>query len=169
MSTPPWRRLVVLLVAGGLSLWWWGRPTEPKDHPPAAPAPAAIAQPSASPTPSPVAGLDRAHAAETARRVLTVWSNPQLDHDTWWHNLKPLLVDEAQQSYEYTDPSNIPKLRITGHAVEDRSLPLDPHVATFYFKTTAGRFGVDVARSPEGGTWRGVSIIFPGRSSVRQG
>lgn len=125
------------------------------------------AAPTASTT-SPVAvDGDRAAAAAAAQKILTTWARPDLPHTRWWADLKPLLTEQAQVDYSYTDPAMIPALRITGKPVEAPG-PFDPYVTTYYFKTTHGRFGVDLARSPSGGPWRAYSIIFPGGQSQRQ-
>lgn len=76
------------------------------------------------------------------------------------------MSPEAAEDYSYTDPANIPALLITGEAEEEPE-PYDPNVTTFYYETSEGRFGVDVARSPDG-QWRAFSIIFPDGESLRQ-
>ncbi len=122
-------------------------------------------EPSPRPTQTTPDG-DRAAAERAARTTLETWARPTLPYDRWWKDLEPLLTPEAAEDYAETDPANIPALRITGRAVE-RAEPYDPNVTTFYFETTEGTFGVDVARSP-GGPWRAFSIVFPGISSMRQ-
>lgn len=122
-------------------------------------------EPSPRPTQTTPDG-DRAVAERAARTTLETWARPTLPYGRWWKDLKPLLTPEAAEDYAETDPANIPALRITGRAVE-RAEPYDPNVTTFYFETTEGTFGVDVARSP-GGPWRAFSIVFPGTTSMRQ-
>ena len=77
------------------------------------------------------------------------------------------MSPEARESYSYTDPTVIPPAKITGDPTED-SEPYDPWVTTFYYPTTEGRFGVDMARDHQDGKWRAYSIVFPGATSQRQ-
>ena len=100
--------------------------------------------------------------------MLRAWARPDLEERQWWDQLSPLLTVDGRELLEYTDPSQIPPLKVTGPGVEDRGLP-SPWATTWWFPTTEGRFGVDVARAPEGGPWLGFSIIFPGGESRRQG
>lgn len=129
-----------------------------------------------APTPKPTASAtnvskapdgDRVRAEKTARKVLTTWARPEVPYKRWWADLEPLLSPEARDDYSYTDPTVIPALKIRGAGVED-SGPYDPWVATFYYPTSAGRFGVDLARSHQDGKWRAYSIVFPGQPSQRQ-
>lgn len=110
---------------------------------------------------------DRARAETVARKVLTTWARPDVPYKRWWAELEPLISPEARDSYSHTDPTVIPALQITGNAEED-SEPYDPWVTTFYYPTSEGRFGVDMARSHQDGKWRAYSIVFPGETSQRQ-
>lgn len=171
MSRLPWVRLVLLLLGVLATAWWWSgqadREPTPIETPAAVASPAITPSPQASLRSTEPPSLEREAAATAAREVLTSWARPHLDYEQWWRELKPLLTVEGQESYEYTDPSTIPSLTVTGPATEDPA-PLDPYVTTFWFQTSDGRFGVDVARSPSGGPWQAFSIIFPGNESRRQ-
>ena len=88
-------------------------------------------------------------------------------YEAWWKDLKGQLSPEAREVYEYTDPAEIPALKITGPGEESNND--NPHVVTITFPTTAGKFGVDLSRTEIPGTWIGESIIFPGEVSRLQG
>lgn len=77
-----------------------------------------------------------------------------------------MLSIEARAVYEYTDPTNIPALGITGKGVETNND--NPHVVTVTFPTTKGKFGVDLSRTALPGKWIVESIIFPGETSRLQ-
>lgn len=106
-------------------------------------------------------------AAEAAAlKLLTTWSRPTLAYEQWWAELEPLLSPEGQQKYAYTDPANVPALKITGPGVESNND--NPHVVTVTFATTAGEFGVDLSRTSMPGHWIAENIIFPGDYSRLQ-
>ena len=107
-------------------------------------------------------------AAQTAgAKLLLTWSRPTMAYEAWWKDLKGQLSPEAREVYEYTDPAEIPPLKITGPGEESNND--NPHVVTITFPTTAGKFGVDLSRTEIPGTWIGESIIFPGEVSRLQG
>ncbi|QGG39913.1 hypothetical protein [Aeromicrobium yanjiei] len=124
----------------------------------------------ATPPPaSPVATWDQqSHTAAelAANKLLMTWSRPTMAYEQWWAELKPLLSPEGQQKYAYTDPINIPKLKITGAGVESNND--NPHVVTITFPTTGGKFGVDLSRTSIPGRWVAENIIFPGDYSRLQ-
>jgi hypothetical protein len=133
-------------------------PPAPADSAPATtPPPATASEPSA-----------HEGAEEAASAALTSWARPQLSYAVWWSQLAPLLTVDAQESYSYTDPSNVPALTITG-AAEEESAPWNPNATTFWFPTSGGRYGVDVVRPPGQDAWKAANIIFPGEESQRQG
>lgn len=88
-------------------------------------------------------------------------------YEQWWAELKPLLSPEGRQSYEYTDPANIPELKISGPGVA--SSAGSPYLATVTFATNEGEFGVDLSRTAIAGKWTAENIIFPGDFSRLQG
>ncbi|WP_310962469.1 hypothetical protein [Nocardioides terrisoli] len=94
-----------------------------------------------------------------ARRVLATWSRPRLDYHHWWAGLRPLLNAEGRQDYAYTDPSQIPRLTLTGLAVVRRS-PVAT-AATVWFDTDHGLFGVRLSRRSPTAPWLAAEIIFP--------
>lgn len=124
-----------------------------------------------APAPTPSSGesqpQERGDAERVAREALTTWAQPDLPYQQWWDQVEPLLTPSAREDYSYTDPAVIPPLEITGEA-EEEAEPYDPNVTTFYYETTEGRFGVDVARDPEAGQWQAFSIVFPDGQSMRQ-
>lgn len=167
------RLLIVLaLVLGAIAFWLFNGTPDQGSASPKATATSSTAPAPAQTPPPPVSApsgdpLDRTAAQDASRAVLTAWARPDQPYDRWWADLQPLLTDDAQESFSFTDPAAIPPLTITGPAAESENAG-DPYVATFYFPTDAGTFGVDVARSPDGGPWQAFSIIFPGGESQRQ-
>jgi hypothetical protein len=88
-------------------------------------------------------------------------------YEPWWAALKPLFSSSARESYSYTDPANVPPLKITGPGVVSETL--SPYLVTVSFPTTEGTFGVDMSRTEIPGKWIAENIIFPGDSSRLQG
>lgn len=76
------------------------------------------------------------------------------------------MTSLGQDVYEATDPSVLPDLTITGPARRD-DWP-DPFVATVWFPTDHGEFGVDISRADANSRWKGDKIIFPGETTGRQ-
>ena len=107
-----------------------------------------------------------AAAQAAAEKILRTWSRPEVSYQSWWADLKPLLSPEGQELYSYTDPANIPELKITGAGEESNND--NPHVVTITFPTSEGKFGVDLSRTSLQDDWIGESIIFPGESSRLQ-
>ena len=120
----------------------------------------------ASPAPS-WDEASRASALAAAKKLLTTWARPTMAYELWWAALKPLFSSSAQESYAYTDPANVPPLKITGPGAVAESL--SPYLVTVTFPTTEGDFGVDMARTEIPGQWIAENIIFPGDSSRLQG
>jgi hypothetical protein len=109
----------------------------------------------------------RTQAEKAAKKLLTTWARPTRAYQQWWADLKPLMSAAAQESYSYTDPANVPPLKITGPGVLSDSL--SPYLVTVTFPTTEGEFGVDMSRTEIPGKWITENIIFPGDSSRLQG
>lgn len=116
---------------------------------------------------TPSTAAQRPQAEKAARTTLETWARPDLAYDKWWAELEPKLAPEAREDYSFTDPAVIPPLKITGTAQEEPE-PYDPWVTTYYYETSHGRFGVDVAKSHDDNRWRAYSIIFPDNVSQRQ-
>ena len=103
-------------------------------------------------------------AVVAASTVLETWSRRDLDYDTWWAGLRPLLTPGGRQAYAHTDPAQVPEL---GTLELDA---VDQHpgggTATVWFTTSGGRFGVDLSRREAGGAWLANRVIFPGQESM---
>lgn len=100
-------------------------------------------------------------AATTAHEVLTTWSRPGLDYDTWWAALRPMLTPRAREGYAHTAPRRVPALTVTGDP-EVTAGPTEDTV-TVDLPTDGGTFGVALYRSGASQRWRAVQILFPGQ------
>ncbi len=157
-SAPPSARGPLLAVAavvlvallGGLFLVWsWPDDGSWSSGPPAT----EVGEPLATPEEPPV-------AAATA--VLRAWSRPGLDYPWWWDGLEPLLSPGAQAAYAHTDPDRLPALGELRPVASEH----DGRTATVWFRTDAGRYGVDLAQAADDGQWRAHRILFPGQESM---
>lgn len=94
-------------------------------------------------------------AAETAMRA---FARPDLDYDTWWAELEPLLTPQATEDYAYVDPANIPVREVTGQGtiIDDTSA----YVAQVEVPTDAGRYWLILNRQDADAPWL-VSRITP--------
>jgi hypothetical protein len=103
-------------------------------------------------------------AADAARRVLAVWSSPDVAYQRWWRRLSPLLTPGAREAYRLTDPRRVPRLA----PIEFDKLVPGPSddTATAFFLTRGGRFGVDVTRRDDSSPWRARRVLFPGQESM---
>lgn len=99
-----------------------------------------------------------------ARRVLGTWSRTDLGYAAWWSELRPLLSAGAREAYAFTDPAAVPELDLPASG-EVTPGPY-PGTTTVRFETTAGVFGVDLARVRGTGPWRAERIIFPDQPSL---
>lgn len=97
----------------------------------------------------------------SATAVLEAWSHRGLTYPWWWAELRPLLSPGARAAYAHTDPDRLPVLGEL-RPVEQRS---SGTTATVWFRTEAGRFGVDLSRSSTD-DWRAHRIVFPGQESM---
>ena len=158
-TSPPSSRAPVLAVAavllvallGGLFLVWsW-----PDDG-----------SWSSGPSTGEVAGAPAAPVEEppvaAATAVLRAWSRPGLSYPWWWDGLRPLLSPGAQAAYAHTDPDRLPALGELRPVASDHA----GATATVWFRTDAGRFGVDLAQAADDGQWRAHRILFPGQESM---
>jgi hypothetical protein len=143
--------VVLAAVVGGLALFvsWPDDPTAP--HRDTAGGVLRVDQPSADST-----------AVSTATAVLQAWSRKGLTYAWWWDGLRPLLSPGARTAYAGTDTDQLPTLG-TLEVVEEREAPTN---ATVWFRTDAGRFGVDLARTTADDPWRAHRILFPGEESM---
>lgn len=101
-----------------------------------------------SPDPAVWDDQSRAAAIEAAEAAMDAFARPDLDHDTWWAGLDPLLTREAAAIYVHVDPANIPVHELTGPGVivDDTSA----YVTTVQIPTDAGRYNILLVR--RGGT-----------------
>jgi len=130
----------------------------------ASPATATASDPSASgagagPTASTAPSSDPLVAG---RDVFERWARPGLTYAAWWQDLEPLLSPAARQAYQYTDPAQIPSLRITGPVTKAAKAPdLVGLSAMVYVPTNRGRFGLFLTRTTKTSPWLLLRISFP--------
>ena len=98
----------------------------------------------------------------SATAVLRAWSQRGLTYPWWWAELRPLLSPGARAAYAHTDPEQLPALGELRPVEHQRS----GDTATVWFRTDAGRFGVDLSRTTPDGEWRAHRILFPGQESM---
>ena len=95
---------------------------------------------------------------QAAEYAMTAFANPELDYDTWWAAMEPLMTPDAARNYVYVDPVNIPVKQVTGLGtiVEDSSA----YVATVEVPTDNGRYHVLLIRKDAEAPWL-VSRLTP--------
>ena len=100
-----------------------------------------------------------------AKRIFTTWARPNVAYDRWWADLEPMLSESGAADYQYTDPDQIPALRVTGAPVMVQGrLPgglVDENTALVTMPTSIGTFGVYLTRSGDGEAWRMLRMRFP--------
>lgn len=144
--------VAALVVAAAVLFGVRGCDTDPAAGPQPPTASPSTAAPSA-----PSSGLYDPVAA--ARTALQTWARPDLTYDQWWDGLEPLLNPQGRQDYAATDPSVIPQLEITGKGrLEAQSVDTS---ATVWFSTSAGKYGVRLARQTSTHPWLMARIYFP--------
>lgn len=86
----------------------------------------------------------RASAVELATKAMSAFAHPELDYDTWWKAVEPLLTQQAAEDYAYVDPVNIPARKVTGPAqlVDETSA----YIAGVEAPTDAGVYTVILSR-----------------------
>lgn len=101
----------------------------------------------------------RASAEAAAVVVMTAFARPQLDYDTWWADLGPLLTQQAAVDYAYVDPANVPASAVTGTAtiVDDTSA----YVARVEVPTDVGTYAVTLTRTDATAPWLTSRIAPP--------
>ncbi|MDK9674323.1 hypothetical protein [Propionibacterium freudenreichii] len=104
--------------------------------------------------PGPVPTWDdesRADAIAAAETALTAFARPDLDHDTWWSAVGPLLTTQSQQAYVSVDPANIPVKQVTGAGkLTDEESAYVGHVEV---PTDVGTYTVIVIRADGASPW----------------
>ncbi|MFV0452771.1 MAG: hypothetical protein ACK5LS_11135 [Propioniciclava sp.] len=93
----------------------------------------------------------RAAVIDAAEAAMAAFARPDLDYDTWWGGVEPLLTQAAAEDYAWVDPANIPVTRVTGDGfiVNDTSV----YVATVEVPTDAGRYQVLLSRTDATTGW----------------
>jgi hypothetical protein len=127
--------------------------------------PAPEEKPEAEPEHSVIQAEERDNPTVTfATKALTTWGDREASYDAWWKALRPMLTAGARQAYVGTDPAKLPDLG-TPRAT-DMVKGVAGTTLTLYFKTEAGRFGVDMSRAGKGEPWQVHRIVFPRQDSV---
>lgn len=105
-------------------------------------------------SPAPVPEWDdasRRAAIDTATAAMRAFAQPDLDYDTWWNKLYPLLTQQAQQDYAYVVPANIPVREVTGNGeLVDTESAYVGHVEV---PTDVGTYTVLVIRADGASPW----------------
>lgn len=101
----------------------------------------------------------REAAVDAAEAALTAFARPNLDYDTWWAELEPLLTPRAAADYAYVDPANVPATTVTGpgQLVDDTSA----YVAHVQVPTDVGPYTVVVLRADGAAPWLTSRITPP--------
>lgn len=90
-------------------------------------------------------------AVDAATAALRTFAQPQLDYDTWWEQMLPLLSQQGAVAYEGTDPSQIPVHQVTGAGtVLEGSTEVSLIVQ---LPTDAGLYNVSLTRPNDGAPW----------------
>ena len=104
--------------------------------------------------PVPVPSWDeesRADAGRAAEVAVAAYA-ADLDPDTWWGSLAPLLTPSAQTAYVGTDPSNVPVGALTGPPVVLTQTP-SSFLVQVDVPTDVGPYGVLLARTGARQPW----------------
>lgn len=93
----------------------------------------------------------RAAATKAARVAMTAFAHPEMDFDTWWEQLSPLLTQQAQMDYAYVDPANIPARTVSGdpELVDETSV----FVAHVQVPTDVGDYTLILTRADATSPW----------------
>ena len=105
----------------------------------------------------------RAAAVAAAEAALTAFARPDLDHDTWWSELTPLLTQQAQYDYAQVAPANIRVNQVVGPGVlvGDESA----YVARVEVPTSVGTYLVILTRDDAHSPWLTARFTPPKRGS----
>ena len=95
---------------------------------------------------------------QAAEIAMATFAHPELDYDTWWAKVEPLMTPDAARNYVYVDPANIPTRQVTGPGViiEDSSA----YAVTVQVPTDTGRYHVLLIRKDADAPWL-VSRLTP--------
>lgn len=101
----------------------------------------------------------RAAAAAAGEEVMRAFARPDLDHESWWAALEPLLSSEAQADYAYVEPANIPAREVTA----EPSVREDPsaYIVHVTVPTDIGDYTVLLTRQDANAPWLAERITPP--------
>lgn len=90
---------------------------------------------------------------------MRAFARPDLDHESWWAALEPLLSSEAQADYVYVEPASIPAREVTAEpsAREDTSA----YIARVTVPTDIGDYTVLLSRQDANAPWLAERITPP--------
>jgi hypothetical protein len=93
----------------------------------------------------------QAAALDAATLALETFARTDLDYDTWWAELLPMLTEQAGVAYEGTDPAEIPVHKVTGPGVV---LEGSTEVSLIVqLPTDAGPYNVTLTRPSAAAAW----------------
>lgn len=125
----------------------------------AAPVPGAGTATPGTPPASPGASAAEAFAT----KVFAAWSSRTLSYDAWWAQLSPMLSSGGKAMFQYTDPANIPALKVTGPAKVTDAVKgpnaVAPGGANVAVPTSRGQFVVQLEHDQAG--WAMYAMQFP--------
>lgn len=105
-----------------------------------------------TPLPQPTDDLASQESAVTqATAAVTAFARPDLDPETWWDGLAPLLSPAALEAYAGTDPAEVPARAVTGPAWPGESP--SSYLATVFVPTDVGEYAVLLVREGGGTPW----------------
>jgi hypothetical protein len=101
----------------------------------------------------------RATALNVATRAMRAFARPDVDPETWWSEMEPLLSDQAAMDYAYVYPAAVPARKVTGGAkiVDDASA----FVAVVRVPTDVGPYDITISRQNAADQWRVERLTPP--------
>lgn len=85
-----------------------------------------------------------------AKRFVELWARPTVGEAQWRAALNPLLTRRGQTLIQWTDPANVPALRISGNP-QRVAAGDDGPVFPVMVPTAQGNLVIDLASTPTGG------------------
>ena len=118
--------------------------------------------PSASPTRLITPTADPRTPLGAGQRAWAAYSERGLPQAQWWAQLKPLLSAGAAATYVYTDPRNLPPMKVTGPIRVAAKAPDQPKFTVeVVVPTDKGAFRLDLERHTLKSPWLLYAIKFP--------
>lgn len=94
---------------------------------------------------------DRAAAVEAADAAMAAFARPDLEQETWWAQLSPLLTPQARTDYAYVQSSVVPASRVTSSGtITDDASAMVVHVSV---PTDVGAYDVILTRQDGASPW----------------